>query len=230
MPRLILILLIALAVWYGWQYVKSRPPGERKRLYWVFGSSALLIVAVLLLATGRMHWVGVALAALIPLVKVMAYWLPRLLPVMHLVGRRMGPSTLKTRGLTVTFDFAGGTASGQLFEGPYASKELGDLDEEQLKEQLAFFQNSDRQSALLLQAYMLRKGFSGFSNAGQATDLNEPLTESEALQILGLETGASREDILKAHKRLIQKLHPDRGGNAYLAAKVNAARDRLVKT
>ena len=39
---------------------------------------------------------------------------------------------------------------------------------------------------------------------------------------------AEKEAVIKAHKRLIQKLHPDRGGNDYLAAKVNAARDKLI--
>jgi len=54
------------------------------------------------------------------------------------------------------------------------------------------------------------------------------LTKDEAWQLLGLKPGASREDIIKAHKSLIQKLHPDRGGNDYLAAKLNAARDLLL--
>lgn len=54
------------------------------------------------------------------------------------------------------------------------------------------------------------------------------LTEEEAWQLLGLQPGAAREEIIQAHKRLIQKLHPDRGGNDYLAAKLNAARDLLL--
>ena len=57
---------------------------------------------------------------------------------------------------------------------------------------------------------------------------NSDLTEDEAWQLLGLEPGANREEVIKAHKRLIQKLHPDRGGNDYLAAKLNAARDLLL--
>lgn len=54
------------------------------------------------------------------------------------------------------------------------------------------------------------------------------ITEEEAWQLLGLEPNANREEIIQAHKRLIQKVHPDRGGNDYLAAKLNAARDFLL--
>ena len=56
----------------------------------------------------------------------------------------------------------------------------------------------------------------------------DPLTESEALDILGLETGASREDIIQAHRRMMQKLHADRGASNYLAARTNEAKECLL--
>jgi curved DNA-binding protein CbpA len=58
---------------------------------------------------------------------------------------------------------------------------------------------------------------------------NDALTETEAWEILGLEPGSSDEEIVQAHRELMQKIHPDRGGNNYMATKLNLARDLLLE-
>ena len=52
---------------------------------------------------------------------------------------------------------------------------------------------------------------------------------AEARAILGLPAGAGADEIRAAHRRLVVGVHPDRGGSAELARRVNAARDLLLK-
>lgn len=66
------------------------------------------------------------------------------------------------------------------------------------------------------------------SRQQHAQQNNRGMSKEEALDILGLKADASKEDILSAHKRMMQKVHPDRGGSDHLAAQINKAKDTLL--
>jgi len=86
----------------------------------------------------------------------------------------------------------------------------------------------------LLPLWLLRRanagnaGMPGSSGAGPGFRKSPDMTRAHALEVLDLAEGATRDEILKAYKDLIKKVHPDRGGSSYLAAEVNRARDVLL--
>lgn len=54
------------------------------------------------------------------------------------------------------------------------------------------------------------------------------MSTDEAMEVLGLNPGYTKDDVIQAHRRMMQKMHPDRGGSDYLAAQINQAKDTLL--
>ena len=148
-------------------------------------------------------------------------------------------STVRTRFVSMELDHDTGEMDGDILEGPYAGRRLSDLDVDSLLDLLHAAASADAQSAQVLQSYLDRMhGDEWRERAGDSADATDEagaaassgrMSREEAFEILGLEVGASDEDIKLAHRRLIREYHPDRGGSDYLAAKINEAKDLLLK-
>jgi len=145
-------------------------------------------------------------------------------------------SSIRTRFLEMRLDHASGTMDGRVLEGPFADRTLRDLRLDELLRMLELYREADAQSASVLEAYLDRERGTDWRardpgpGAGRASaGVGGPMNEAEALAILGLDPGADALAIRDAHRRLMQRLHPDRGGSGYLAAKINEAKQVLLK-
>jgi len=142
-------------------------------------------------------------------------------------------SRVRTAFVEMELDHDTGTMRGQFVAGSRTGTALEALDITTLVASLA---EIDEESRALLAAYLDRRdaGWREHADAGSAArngpaPSGGPMTQEEAYQILGIQPGASAAEIGRAHRALMKKLHPDQGGSTYLAARVNQAKDVLLR-
>jgi hypothetical protein len=136
---------------------------------------------------------------------------------------------VRTAFLHAWCDHASGDVGGTVLSGRFVSRTLDSLADNELLDLHAECA-SDPDSLKVLEAYLDRRLGGDWRNvrrsppAGPRTDMSR----NEALAVLGLGEGATAEEIRAAHRRLIQRMHPDVGGSADLAARINRAKDILL--
>jgi hypothetical protein len=141
-------------------------------------------------------------------------------------------SRVRAPFVEMELDHDTGTMRGVILTGPHEGKHLDALDVATL---VATLSRIDAESRALLAAYLDRRdaGWREHAQAdaaaGRSAPAGGPMTHEEAYQILGLQPGAKAEDIVSAHRTLMKRLHPDLGGTNYLAARVNEAKDTLLR-
>lgn len=233
MTYLIAFLFFAgVAVLLGYAFVAADPRALVRALRLTLGIGLIVVGGLLSLARRWDFGLPMVLAGVSALV------LGRIGPLD--LGSRGRPrpgstSTVRSAFLEMRLDHDSGAMSGQVVAGAYAGRSLDDLeisDLQKLYRELA----PDAESVALFEAYLDRRvpgwredreadtaaGARGAANAGTMTD-------EEAYEVLGLSPGVDEAEIRAAHRRLMMRLHPDRGGTTFLAAKLNEAKDRLLR-
>jgi hypothetical protein len=235
-PRLILLLALIGVVYILFQRAQSVPPHKRRAEYIKLGLGLAVVVVIGLTLTGRMHWIGAAFTGLLVAMRQSLPTLIRLFPMLASLRGQGAPSqgqtsTVESAVLRMQLDHDSGDLQGEVLKGKYQEWQLAEMDRQQLEELLEYCRSEDNDSLQLLDSYLQQRfpGETPFGAQQQATgDSGANIGRKEALAVLGLAEGASEEDIIAAHRKLMQKLHPDRGGNDYLAAKINQAKDLLL--
>ena len=252
-----MILLLAAAVGVFafmmlWRAFGTQNRSHKLKRVAVAAAVVLLGVLLLLTASGRLHWLAALAAGALPFLRGLIGLIAGPL-VGNFVRSKLfaGPaahgnatpgvdpgsapkdSTVATAELRMTLDHETGAMDGEILVGRLAGQRLSSIELDALATLLDELATVD--SRQLLTAYLDRR-FPGWSDSSpNSGNRGKPppgadggMDSAQALAVLGLDEGASKDEIVDAHRRLMQKLHPDRGGTDYLAATLNLAKKVLL--
>ncbi|GLQ07708.1 DnaJ domain-containing protein [Sneathiella chinensis] len=234
-------LLVALIV--GGQALANANPRTLIKAFRISGAIVLGGLAAFFAYTGRFQFA--------PPLAIAAFFLLRNRPLFRPSRPSPGQqSDVKTEWLHAILDHDSGDMDAEVLQGSFEGRRLSDLSQAELAALEAEL-SADAQSVAILNTYRDRRfgqdteqddhrdqqeqgnsqnGRQQYKGNGHARPNGSEMSRTEALEILELKSGASQSDIRAAHRRLMKKFHPDRGGSAYMAAKINQAKDVLINS
>ncbi|KAB2849876.1 MAG: DnaJ domain-containing protein [Hyphomicrobiaceae bacterium] len=233
MPYLIGGLLAALFLLIAFRGFMKASPAQLARAVRILGGAGAAALTFLLAARGQYFLAaGLGLAAFELLTNG---------AVLSTFGARKSPgqkSAVRTEHIEAELDHDSGAMQGRVLDGAFKDRSLESLSLDELLALLSECLGRDAQSVALIEAYLdhTHAGWrerttadSGREDAGPETaSKGTAMTRADAFRILGLEPGASDEDIRRAWRELMKRNHPDQGGSAYIAAQINAAKELLL--
>lgn len=205
-------------------------PAVMARQMRVVGAVAAFAGAIGFLVRGSPFY-AIALAAFgawLIVGKTVALWGP----TTGFGGKASGRSSrVVTEHLEMELDHTSGAMRGRIIKGFFAGRDIEDLRPVELAHLWQDCRYTDPASAQLVEAFLDRVHPTWREDMARSEQPKGPdgrMSTEEALDILGLAPGADEAAIRQAHRELMLKLHPDRGGSTYLAAKINEAKDTLL--
>jgi hypothetical protein len=240
LPWLIFAICLLVGLWLvGRWFLNAQPADILRALRWL-GGTVLVVGLVAIALSGRWNLAWALAFPAIPL-------LMRLRAIAAMRRNARGPrpgqeSTVETRFLRMTLDHDTGDMDGDVREGPFAGQTLSGM---ALGDLIALWRacaQADETSRTVLESYLDRHqpdwrdvvgpdGPGAHERTGRAESPwnRDGMDADEARAILGVGPDATTEEIEAAWRREMKRAHPDQGGSDWMAAKVNQAKDTLLK-
>lgn len=231
-------LLLCKLLWDG------KTPNKNTRII-VLASIALIAVLGTLVALARIPFLVAAITMLIPYVRLIGRLLLRVVYAVSIFRQFRGlvgnpfrsrsedssqniDSETRTSELAMKLNHGTGQMTGTVLFGDFEGRDLDSLTDEELSTLYGSLQIEE--SKRLLEAYVARHRphLNETSNERNSQADGEQMSVKRAADILGVDVSATKEDIIAAHRRLMDKLHPDKGGSSYLAAELNEAKQVML--
>jgi hypothetical protein len=147
-------------------------------------------------------------------------------------GAEAKATRIKTDHLEMELVHDTGAMHGHVIKGLFRGRDIETMAPAELALLWHDCRFADPQSAQLLETYLDRvhpTWREDMAKAEASPGAGGIMTKDEALEVLGLKPGATLDEIRAAHRDLMMRMHPDRGGSTYLAAKINQAKDILLR-
>ncbi len=213
---------------------------------WV-GGTVLALALFYLVVSGRAAWAFGALVGLLPFVRRLLRALALFRGFANVGGGAARSaeraSSVETAYLAMTLDHETGRIDGTVLAGAFSGRRLSELSLDELLALREECARADPPSVPLIESFLdrsphddWRERMAARGERGEARGAGSAgggvgsaaMTVEEAREILGVSADATPEEIRRAHRRLMQKNHPDHGGSTYLAAKINRAKEVLL--
>ena len=243
LARLVIGLLIAFMTFVLMRIILRNSKLSVRQFFRFYFLTLFGIFFIYLAITGFFNPLLAFLAVLVPFLMRFIPWISRSLQLFSLFKKVQNftseqssadqkISEINTKYLHMVLFHESGKMDGDVLEGKYVGVKLSQLDFEQILE-LRKECSHDLDSRNLLEAFLDReyiKWREKRDDSSQTDDItSSAMNRPQAFEILGLPQEATRDQVIQAHRKLMQRLHPDRGGSTYLAAKINEAKSLILE-